>query len=235
MRAILMAAGVGSRISQTVQRPKSTLPIGDTTIIAHTVRMLTEAGIETAVVVGYKKQEIYQALQGLPVQYYFNPFFKVTNSMASLWFARDFLSVNEDTLLANADVFWEKELLGKLTEDPHLISMLGDQSRIHTGDYFFKTTKDHLLSQYGKDLPENERSCEYVGVAKISGSHIETFKKQLEDAVEQEVYDLWWENVLYDNSMVCPIFVKDVNGCFWGEVDVIEDYERIQEYVRKNR
>lgn len=153
--------------------------------------------------------------------------------MASLWFAQYFLQEGEDTILANADVFWEKELLNDLLKNQHKIIMLGDKSRITIGDYFFKTTKNQLLSQYGKDLPLESRNCEYVGIAKIRGDHISIFKEQLQEMVEQEVYDLWWENVLYNNSMLYPVYIHDVNGKFWGEVDVIEDYQRIQEYINK--
>lgn len=235
MKAILMAAGVGSRISKTIQKPKSTLPIGDTTIIGHTVKMLTDAGIEVAVVVGYRKKDIFRALEGLPVTYFFSPFYKVTNSMASLWFARSFLKEGQDVILANADVFWEQQILDELLADDHRIVMLGDRSRADQGDYFFQVSSENLLNEYGKNLPEDARDCEYVGIAKLKADFIGTFKDLLEEAVEQEVYELWWENVLYDNAIQYPVYVHDVEGKFWSEVDVIEDYERIKEYVMKSK
>ena len=111
MRAVIMAAGMGRRMNNSIEMPKSILPVGETTIIRHTVKMLTDNGISTAVVVGYRKNDIYSALQGLPVTYYFNPFFKVTNSMASLWFAKEFLSSKDDIILCNADVFWQEDIL----------------------------------------------------------------------------------------------------------------------------
>lgn len=40
MKAILMAAGVGSRISRAVSKPKSTLDVGGTPLITRTVDML---------------------------------------------------------------------------------------------------------------------------------------------------------------------------------------------------
>jgi choline kinase len=29
------------------------------------------------------------------------------------------------------------------------------------------------------------------------------------------------------------VFIKDINGLFWAEVDYIEDYERIKAYLEK--
>ena len=54
MRAVIMAAGMGRRMNNSIEMPKSILPVGETTIIRHTVKMLTDNGISTAVVVGYR-------------------------------------------------------------------------------------------------------------------------------------------------------------------------------------
>lgn len=231
MKAVLMAAGVGRRISDSVEKPKSTLPVGDTTIIRHTVQMLVDSGVEVAVVVGYRKHEIYKALEGLPITYFFSPFFKVTNSMASLWFAKGFFREDEDLLLANADVYWENSLLQQLQLDAHIIAMLIDKSRGKVGDYCFELTDDGYVNNYGKELSSKQKHCEYVGIAKIKGEFVSRFRVLLEEAVESEVYDLWWENVLYGNCIQHPIFTIDVGSNFWGEVDVMDDYRRIQNYV----
>ncbi len=50
--------------------------------------------------------------------------------------------------------------------------------------------------------------------------------------VKEEKYDLWWENVLYDHIDVEPVHVVDVPDLFWAEVDYVQDYERIKEYVK---
>ena len=52
--------------------------------------------------------------------------------------------------------------------------------------------------------------------------------------ISTQKHDLWWENVLYELSEKEDIYVKDVNGKFWAEVDYIEDYNRIKNYVERN-
>lgn len=206
------------------------LEIGNTTIIRHTVEMLLGEGIEVAVVAGYKKEMLYENLKGLDVKFYYNPFFKVTNSMASLWFARDFFDDENDMILGNADVYWEKTLLNKLIADPRDAVMLSDISRVKVGDYFFKIENDRVIL-YGKDIPAEERTSEYVGVAKLKKNFIPGFVERLEKLVGDEVYHMWWENVLYEYSKEYPVYALDVNGMFWGEVDYIEDYDRITNYL----
>ena len=47
MRAVLMAAGVGSRISREVRKPKSLLDIGNGELLLHyTVKMLKRHGLD---------------------------------------------------------------------------------------------------------------------------------------------------------------------------------------------
>ena len=59
MKAILMAAGRGTRISRMIEEvPKSTLPINGVPLIAHTVQMLKKLGFEVIVCVGYRQQLI---------------------------------------------------------------------------------------------------------------------------------------------------------------------------------
>lgn len=234
MRAILMAAGVGSRLGHSVSRPKCTLEVDGEPLIRRTVRMLLEHGISTAIVVGYKREMVYQALDGLQVTYYYNPFYKVTNSMASLWFAREYLDGDEDVILGNADVFWDESILDLLLSDQREAVMLSDASRAAVGDYFFRTENGRIMA-YGKELPREYRDCEYVGVAKLKASFVKKFRMRVSQCVEHELYDMWWENVLYNYSAQTPVYAIDVEGRFWCEIDYVEDYERIIQYIACQR
>lgn len=233
MKAILMAAGIGSRMSSFCVCPKCTLDVDGKPLIARTVDMLLDAGIEVAVVTGYMYWEVEACLSGRDVRIYNNPFYRVTNSMASLWFARDFIG-DDDLILANADVYWDRDILDSLMSDDRKAVMLGDESRAEKGDYFFRVVDDRI-TMYGKELTREERTTEYVGIAKLEASFVPEFARHLSRLVEQEKYGLWWENVLYENLSIAPVFVRDISQCFWAEIDSPEDYERIRAYVRTGR
>lgn len=230
MKAILMAAGVGSRISRAVSKPKSTLDVGGAPLIARTVDMLISHGVDVAVVVGFRNAEVREALEGRDVRFFFNPFYRVTNSMASLWFAREFLD-GDDIILANADVFWGDGMYSDLESDTNDVVMLGDESRVDVGDYFFRV-EDGLIKGYGKELARDDRTAEYVGIARISRHLVPEFRHRLEDLVAAERYDLWWENVLYEHIDETPVHVRDMSDFFWAEIDYIDDYQRILDYIR---
>ena len=233
MKAILMAAGMGTRISDKTNQPKCLLDIGGVALVEHTVQLLLKNKIDVILCLGYKGDMIRETLKEYPVSYYENPFYEVTNSIASLWFARDVMSCGEDILFMNADVFWQQDLLDVLLEDDRDVVLLADVRRRLTGDYFFQVEHEELRA-YGKELVEEQRSSEYVGIAKIKSSFLPIMKERLMSLVKNGEYCLWWENTLYTMIEERPIYVKDVEGRYWSEIDVIADYENIVSYVKKH-
>ena len=227
MKAILLAAGVGSRISNDIgQMPKSILPVNGQPLIVHTVELLQKNHIEVTIITGFKHRVIEETLKDHRVRFYYNPFFKVTNSIGSLWFARDEFFDGEDILIANADVYYTQELLDIILADPHDRFLLSDKTRVDVGDYFF-FSENGVLRKYGKELAREERDSEYVGIGVLKREWVKKFHDQLCSMIENGEYNLWWENVLYSLVESDTIFTVDVNGIFWSEVDTIEDYQRV--------
>lgn len=235
MKVIILAAGKGTRISRMVQAvPKSTLPIAGVPLIKLTVDVLLKRGMDISVCVGYQHNKIRDVLKGMPIKYYYNPFFDVTNSIGSLWMAQE--ELDDDVLIINADVFFSEAILDMVLEDPHEVVMMVDKTRTKTGDYFFSTTDNGCIRAYGKDLPLQQRKCEYVGIAKLKMEFVPIFRKRLNELIEKQQHNLWWENVIYSftDNLEKEIYTKDVGGLFWSEIDYFDDYERILNYVSKN-
>lgn len=234
MKAILLAAGKGSRISKTINNvPKSTLLINNEPLIHRTVRILLSKGIEVAVCVGYEHDLVEAALSDLSVRFYYNPFFDITNSIASLWFAKEF--INDDIIIMNADVFLEEKILYDFLKTDNSVAMLVDKTRTKVGDYFFKLDDNNCILKYGKQLEPSERSCEYVGVGIVRKNFINTFNAQLVKMVSNQDHHKWWEDALYEITKDNPIPTVDVDGFFWSEIDYYDDYERIIDYINQNK
>ena len=230
MRAFLLAAGRGTRISKSIPEiPKCTLDVGGKPLVLRTVEMLRKNNIEVTIIVGYRHEYIREVLKNQPINIVYNPFFDVTNSIGSLWMAKEYL-IEEDTIIANADVFWSQEILDEILLHNKENLMLADYKRAEDGDYFFYAEGGELI-RYGKDLLRNERNSEYVGIAYLDKSFVPVFKERLEKLVSEQRHGIWWENVLYSFIGERKINVLDVGDRFWAEIDFIEDYYRIIEYV----
>jgi len=224
-----MAAGRGTRISRSIEdNCKCTLDIGGISLIRHTVQMLLDADIEVHIVVGFNKYRIMESLQGLPVFYHDNVFYSITNSLASLWFAKEELA-GDAVILGNADVFWEKQLLSILMEETRDCVMLCDSTRVKQGDYLFKVI-DEAIVAYGKGMDCRQANCEYVGLAMIQGEMIARCRERLLQMIDGQRVGAWWEQILYSMTSERQIWAKDIAGHFWAEIDYIEDYNRILEY-----
>ncbi len=224
-----MAAGKGTRISRYIEgKPKCTVNIGDITLIEYTIQELHKRGIyDIALVLGYKAQVLEDLLNKYKVKFYYNYFYDVTNSIASAWFARDF--IDDDIIMMNADVFLETRIIDLLLEESENPVMIADSSRKEEADYKFKFLDGKLL-KYGKNLCGNDISGEYVGIAKMKKSFLEDFKNRLEKLIKEGSHNMWWEDVIYSFVQEREIYVKDIVGDFWAEVDFVEDYKRILEY-----
>lgn len=224
-----MAAGRGTRISAHIDgAPKSTLLVNKEPLIKHTVKMLLTRGIEVCVVVGYRQKDVLKCLENLPVEVVENPFYMVTNSLASLWLARHFWS-NNDILLMNADLLIEDDILDAIIDDPRSPVMAADPLRTLVGDFFFSYTPDQHLAAYGKGLPVEKRDAEYLGIAKILKRDRLYCLKDLDSLVKNERYDDWWERMLYHQVEEGKIVhVMEIDESYWSEIDSYEDYLGIQ-------
>jgi choline kinase len=193
--------------------------------------MLNENNIDVHIVVGFDKQRIFRELSGLDVTYHENVFYSITNSLVSLWFAREAI-LGDAVILGNADVYWEDKLLKHLLDERRDNIMLCDSSRVEQGDYLFRVKNGKILN-FGKGIDCYGANCEYVGLAVIRGEMIHRCRERLEFMVEQQHHGDWWEQILYSMAVERPIWAEDISGNFWAEIDYIEDYNRILEY-RKN-
>ena len=167
MKALILAAGRGTRISRYLSgNPKCTVDIGNRKLIQYTIDLLNSRGIyDIGIVLGYRYEIIKKLLDSRNIEFYYNPFFDVTNSIASAWFARTFLQ-GDDILIMNGDVFIEEGILDDILSTQMTPVMFADETRKDEADYKFYY-ENLILKKYGKELSGNEISGEYVGIAKM--------------------------------------------------------------------
>lgn len=237
MKAIIMAAGKGSRISEKINGvPKCTLPMPNgVPIIRRTVDMMLACGIEPVLCIGYQGEQIKKALSGLAVKYYENPFFSVTNNIASVWFCLPELDGTDDIMLLSGDLFYSVDFLARAKAAAAGLNLFVDSGQIETGDYFFHRDGAGFVDQYGPRLPLKLRECANVGIAKISAPLAPAFAKKVREFVLEERYQTYFEEVLlaFSGENRERINLIDVRGSFWREFDYYEDYQFILDHERE--
>jgi L-glutamine-phosphate cytidylyltransferase len=118
MKAVILAAGRGSRLyPYTKYIPKCLLDIGGETILERQINHIRDCGIdEVVIVVGFWFEKVENFLTdydglGMRITTLYNPFYKTTNSLISLWIARS--EMNEDIVIINGDNVFEVDVLEK--------------------------------------------------------------------------------------------------------------------------
>ncbi len=233
MKAIIMAAGIGSRLLElNKNNPKCLIRANGQSLIRRSVDLLRSRGIaDVSVVTGFKAEAIRSDL-GQSVNYFHNPFYDVTNSIASLWLAREKLC--SDVILLNADLYYDPSILDIAIAQKKPAVMMSDCSRIETADFRFSFDGNKIV-RTGNKLSNEDTDGEYVGIVRIDYSFVKHFKKRLEAMIEGGDFRNWWEGVLYafiEDGLTINHF--DVGGRFWTEVDNRLDYERLQRILRTN-
>lgn len=224
MTYIILAAGKGSRLHPlTLMQPKCLYKLDkDTTVLKRMVSLIKkfDSDAKVVIVVGYMHKAVEKAIED--VTFIHNPFYEITNSIASLWFARDYMAVDNLTLI-NGDIVMEEKLiqdiLCKKVSKPMVL--LDSSIRIH-GDYNIQVNNDKILVM-SKELDDYDG--EYAGVTKLDEKSIIKLKKTMEIMIEDGMYDQWYENAL--DQMIFnedfELFFEDVCNYKWTEVDCVSD------------
>lgn len=224
MNAILLAAGKGSRLRPfTESLPKSMFVLGKKeTIIGRTIRDLQKRiNGEIIVVTGYMKDNFscYQDRCKLV----HNPFYGVTNSIASLWFCREYL--DDDVIIINADIVLETKLMDIIIGHDNEAFVCVDHSRAQKGDYNVAINAGHIVMM-SKELSSPD--AEYAGVTMLKKSSARALRTCVESMIENDQINEWYENALVHMILYDDFKLKylDVSNYQWTEVDCADDFVR---------
>ena len=120
MKAVILAAGQGTRLSPLTNRvPKCLVRLHGKPVMQRQLESLDKTGFEQCVVVvGYRGDQVeYQFgsnFRNVEITYVYNERFQETNNLYSLWLARDYL--DDDILLLECDLVFEDGLLKDLAQ-----------------------------------------------------------------------------------------------------------------------
>lgn len=226
MNYIILAAGVGTRLHPlTNESPKCLYKLDDKmTIIERTVAMINnnDSTGKVIIVTGFFEEKIRERITKFNnVEFIYNPFYKVTNSIASLWFARQYLS--DDVTILNADIVFDKKLCESIiTKKIEGAFVLVDSSIKTDGDYNVQV-HDDSVTVMSKNL--KEYYAEYAGITKLDKISSGLLKSEIDEMVVKGYYDQWYENALVQMIFMYNFELRyfDICAYHWTEVDNVDD------------
>jgi len=232
MKAIILAAGMGSRIRPLTDNcPKSLLRIEGNTILELMVSHIRDCGInEIIFVVGYLQEKIIDYVRkrfpGLDAHFVTNERYFETNTGYSLMLTKDW--INASTFVKfDADVVFDKKILTKLIESEYDNCLCIDKNiNLDAEEIKVIIDKQSKVVKASKVVDPKDATGESIGIEKISGKYANLLFAELEimmtdEENHQEYYESAYERLI-ENGV--PIYALDISGLKWTEIDTHADF-----------
>jgi len=233
MKAIILAAGKGTRLNGHDLKPKCLFEVGGQTLLARQVEALREAGInEIVIVLGFEAERI-RDLYEHTASFVINSRFEDTSSLYSLWLAREHL--RDGFVVLNCDVLFHPQLLTRLLSSPFedaLLIDLVDKNNNHLGDEEMKIKlKDGLVVDISKDMEPAEADGENVGIVKFSAEGASRLVEEMDVLIASGRLREWAPRAFLAFARRFPLHAISTAEYPWIEIDFPEDYRRAKEEV----
>lgn len=229
MRAILLAAGMGTRLRPlTLTTPKSLVKVNGTPMIERQVEFLKERGIDEIIVItGYLKEKFEYLKEKYGVKLIHNDKYDVYNNIYTMYLAKDYLG---DSYVIDADVYLHNNFIDK---------------NIKTSAYFsgykegFKN--EWIIEFDGDDKVNNiivgdDKGYILCGVSYWSNDDAKTIVNKLEDAIyNRDFKNLYWDDIVKENIEKIDVEIRKINSedCF--EIDSLDDLEKVENILVNKR
>jgi len=204
MKAVILAAGIGSRLKSDLPKSLTKLPDGKT-ILARQVDILKEIKAEeTIIVVGYRKEQIIKRFPELTFVY--NPDFEITNTSKSLMLALQ-STKKDDILWLNGDVCLDKEVISQVLQKG------GNTIGVNSEECGEEEVK-YLTDESGKIIEISKQvkiaEGEAIGVNLISEKDFSVFLEKLVVCDDNDYFEKGIELAVNDQV---DFFPADISGC----------------------
>lgn len=239
-KAIILSAGQGKRLSPlTDTRPKCLVELSGRSVLHWQLKHLAQAGITEAVVVtGFAADTVEKEvagldIPGLKVRTLFNPFYALTDNLATCWLARG--EMRGDFLLLNGDTLFEAPIAERLIGAPPApITVTIDRKAGYDADDMKVLTEGLSLRAIGKTIDQYD--AESIGFLRFDPEGAALFTRIVEQALRTpEGLKRWYLSVInqiaqeHGGGEHDVVRVQSIEGLDWAEMDFPEDLPKNRE------
>ena len=228
MRAILLAAGMGTRLRPlTLETPKSLIEINGKPLLERQVEFLKEKGInEIIVVTGYLNEKFEYLKEKYGVKLVFNDNYDIYNNIYSMYLVREYLA---DSYVIDADVYINRNFI--VTD-------------INKSTYF-SAYKRNVKNEWKLCFDENKKvnDIEIIngdgfilcGVSYWSKNDGILIKNRIEEVIKMDDFtNLYWDDIVKNNLKDLDVRIKEINDDDIYEIDNIEELNMVKDIIENN-
>lgn len=226
MRAILMAAGMGTRLRPlTENTPKSLIEVNGMSLLERQIINLREIGVEEIIVLtGYLHEKFDDIVKKYNLIKVVNDKYDVYNNIYTMYLVRDYL---KDAFVIDADNYITRNFLPKV--QPKSSVYYSAYKENITGEWILKYTETGRI--YDVEIAPKNSKASYI----MSGASYWTEKdgkiisEKVKKAVEEDkLFDIYWDNIAVENYDNMNVYIEKINSDDIFEIDTLEDLDYLK-------
>lgn len=228
MRAILLAAGMGTRLRPiTLETPKPLIKINGMSMIERQIEALKSIGIDEIIVVtGYLKEKFNFLKDKYNVTLVHNDKYDKYNNIYTMYLVKDYLA---DAYVIEGDIYLNKNFLTKdICSSTYFSALKFDYSN----EWMLKVEENNRVS----DIEVGSEDGRYImcGVSYWNKKDGEYISEKLDYIIKNENFkELFWDNIVKDNIDSLKVVVNKVSTEDVYEIDSLEDLKNIELLINK--
>jgi len=242
MRLIILAAGYGQRLSPASDAtPKALLDLGGgKCILDLQLEAAAAAGVEDVwVVTGFKAEDIEKRLSerselGVETNTLYNPFFRTTNNLVSLWCARSVL--DQDFILLNGDTLFTQPVLPDLLATTGQFTAVVARKNHYDPDDNRVTLNGDLIKWIGRDIEDADTDADWGGMCAVRGEGRTEFLNRLDVLIRQPEMRAEYGYMYLFRDLLSRDYamnILEIRPEDWAEVDFQMDLEFVRNHIAR--
>lgn len=236
MNAIILAAGLGSRLSEATKIiPKCLIEVNGKTIIENQIESLIGKVKKIIIIGGYKFDTLRKYINNKypnnkDIILINNENYESTNNMYSFTLSKKY-SKNKDIILMNGDVFFDKTIIEDLLLSDISNQIVCDDTQ-YNDESMKITLKESNINSISKTISKEESSGCSIDIYKFSKKATNILFKIIDkDFFKKNNFKSWTElaiNEMFNKIDVKPLYIEKK----WYEIDNMEDLRNAEKVFK---
>lgn len=226
MRAILMAAGMGTRLRPlTLTTPKSLIEVNGMPLLERQIINLRERGIDEIIVLtGYLHEKFDEIVKKYNLIKVVNDKYDVYNNIYTMYLVRQYL---KDAFVIDADNYITRNFLPKNKPDTSVYYSACKENIIN--EWILRYDEKGRIHRVDIGTEDDEPSYIMSGASFWTEKDGQLIAEKVEDAIKSgDFKDMYWDSIAVDNLDKMNVRIEKIQSNDIFEIDSLEDLEYLK-------